>query len=283
MGDPEELDPERAARVLARAIELSRQSPEGRSRGPYRKLTLRELERAAAEVGIDPAHVQRAAVEAGEAPSAPSQRAARLWLGGPTSFSAEIELPVRIEEEDHEEIAATIRERLGEVGAFNVLGRSLAWSPMMQAYRPTQIEVRAGAASTRIVVKESFGGAIGGLYGGLVGGGGFGLGGGAAGVIGGALKAPGAGIAAMFVLILASLLIARIALSRITAQREAALRDLAQSLRETITACAERRPGRVRVAAEAEAKRDDDRARAEHESEAESEAAVVSVGRKQPR
>lgn len=266
MASPDELDPEQAARVLARALELARQSAGGGARGPYRRLTLRDLERAATEVGVDPAFVQRAAVEIGETPPPRGEGLARALLGGPTSVATEMEVPVRIEVEDHEEVGAVLRERLGEVGTFNAIGRSLSWVAMGgQSYRLLQIEIRAGAESTRVILKESFGGLIGAFYGGIVGGAGFGLGGGAAGIIGGVLRRADLGLIAMLVCVVVSFVIARLSFARLTRKREEDVQALTREVAASVRACAERRAARVRI----------DSAEAEEHAEAERDVAAT--------
>ena len=108
-----------AAQILERAAELQRLSND-----PSR-MTIDELEDAAASAGIAPVHVRRAAGEL-------TLRRARRdrdspTIGGPRTILIEVTLEGEIPVRAYEYVIEAIRRHTGELGVASLIGRSLTW------------------------------------------------------------------------------------------------------------------------------------------------------------
>ena len=99
------------------------------------------------------------------------------FLGAPTKIVAERILPRELSEDDIESIVLLLRERYGELGRIERLGRSVTWTTrgQQQTTTVTDVTIERQPGQTRIRIEEHHGGLAGGLYGGLFGGLGFGM------------------------------------------------------------------------------------------------------------
>jgi hypothetical protein len=152
---------EQVRQLLERAAELQAREPEEES-----ALTMGAVEQVAAQVGIPPEHVRKAAQEmqkeerrhpvpVSAAPPLPSQG---QWLKSPEekwdrtvlTRSVEGEIP----DEAFASLVAEIQARLGMVGHASVLAGTLTWSPAAQSEETRKVVVsverRDGRTSIRV-------------------------------------------------------------------------------------------------------------------------------------
>lgn len=158
-----------AAQILERAAELQRLAND-----PSR-MTIAELEDAAASAGIAPIHVRRAAGEL-------TLRRARRdrdspGLGGPRTILIEVTLEGEIPVRAYEYVIEAIRRHTGELGVASLIGRSLTWMahPSHSRAGPGRARMIAvtivpQAGRTRIRIEEKLDLLIRGVFGRLVGG-----------------------------------------------------------------------------------------------------------------
>lgn len=111
-----------ATSILQRAAELQRQSED------LRRMSMTELEDAAASAGIAPAYVRRAAAEF-DLQLARRDRASPA-LGGPRTILLEITLDGEIPVPAYEHIIEAVRRHTGELGVASLIGRSLTWTAL---------------------------------------------------------------------------------------------------------------------------------------------------------
>ena len=158
-------------RILKRATELQHVEPTARSSG----VTLAELEEIAAEAGIDPRHLRRAALELEREPGDLSVFA-RL-AGEELVLVREITLPGELDVPGLERLVGVIQAHSPEHGQAGLIGRTLTWraeSPSNTV--TTQILAAARSGETTIRVEENMSQMASGLFGGFMVGGGVGLG-----------------------------------------------------------------------------------------------------------
>lgn len=225
-------------RLLERATEIQRR--EGSTAASAGGLTLRELEEIAAEAGIDPQLLRRAASEldAGEAP--PTTVLDRVMGASPTILF-ERRVPGRLSPAGLEAIVVEIQSALGVLGQPSLVGNTLTWrSETPNNTRSLQIVVASRAGETYIRIEEQLNQLAGGLFGGLMGGVGCGVGFGVGFGVG--LGALGSVLfAATFPpgVIAASYVAARISFTTVARQRRAILGDLVQRLSDAVTDAAQ--------------------------------------------
>ena len=111
-----------AASILQRAADLQRQATD------VRRMTVGELEDAAASAGIEPVYVRRAAAEL-------SLRQARRdrfsrGIGGPRTILLEVTLDGEIPVPAYEYVIEAVRRQTGELGVASLIGRSLTWTAL---------------------------------------------------------------------------------------------------------------------------------------------------------
>ncbi len=153
-GGPKFSD-EETALILRRAAEL--QAKEGRG------LSLRELEAAAAEAGIDVALVRRAAEEVAVAgPPAPAPASGGV-LGSPLHLVHEHVVP-GADGGTWEDELTEIRRRLGLEGRVEASGRQLAWATNAARGRDVRVSIVVRGGRRIVRVEERLGGLGGGLY-----------------------------------------------------------------------------------------------------------------------
>ncbi len=193
-------------------------------------LTLAELEEIAAEAGIDPRHLRRAATQLDEGMvGVPTEGIARL-LGGPLAIEFERRLAGELPESDFEQMIPEIQRAAGGLGQASLLGRTLTWhSSTPQGERSLQITVSSTHGRTRIRIQERLNGLAGALFGGFLDGGGGGVG---LGVGIGALGSAAFAIAFPVAVISGSYALARTIFGSTARRRQRALRDLLDRLTE---------------------------------------------------
>lgn len=111
------------AKLLKRATEL--QQEEGNPGLPSSGLSLRELEEVAAEAGIDPRYLRRAAAEL-----ASGGREAEGWeklTGERLTVVQEVVVPGELTPEGFERVLAVIQSTCAEHGRPSLMGRTLTW------------------------------------------------------------------------------------------------------------------------------------------------------------
>ncbi|MEE9185137.1 MAG: hypothetical protein V3U39_11790 [Acidimicrobiia bacterium] len=161
--------------ILKRAAELQGQAP---ASAPGGGLSLHELEEIAAEAGINPGSLRRAAAELDEGKAAVHDGAAARFLGGPPTIRYERTLRGELSAEGLERLIVPIQRAAGKLrGQAGVLGRTLTWRYEANDYlRSLQVIVASRNGRTRIDIEERLPGLAWGIFGGIMGGGGLGLG-----------------------------------------------------------------------------------------------------------
>jgi hypothetical protein len=166
-------------KIVARAAELEAQlnTLDG-------AMTIGGVERLAAEVGIKPELVRRAADGVrpkltAEAPIGANRN--NWWLGAPTRLAFERVVEGEVPDVEFPLLIDEVRNTLGTSGIVSSLGRSVSYvigrSPGSGTGRDLQVSITVRGGHTRIVVREALGGLAGGVMGGVgggVGGGGMG-------------------------------------------------------------------------------------------------------------
>lgn len=162
---------EEIGRILKRATELQHREPKGGPTG----ITLAELEEIAAEAGIDPGHLRRAAMELETSPDHPT-----LWArlaGEELDLVREITLSGELDQAGFERIVAAIQAASREHGQPSLLGRTLTWrAESSSKTRATQIVVSSRDGETTIRVEENLTQMASGIFGGVTVGAGVGIG-----------------------------------------------------------------------------------------------------------
>ena len=162
-------------KILKRATELQLDEP---SAPPADSMTLKELEDVAAEAGIDPVYLRRAALEV-DAGTAEKSTWAKI-AGEELVLVRESTVPGELREDGFERIVGVIERGTSEHGQVTTLGRTLTWrAEPDNKSRTIQITVtsRDGQTSVRLeedlkkLASEYFGvsGSLGGILGFAVG------------------------------------------------------------------------------------------------------------------
>ena len=228
--------------ILKRAAELQRHEPESAVEGGG--LSLTELEEVAAEVGIDPRHLRRAAseIDAGGA-GLQTEGMARL-LGGPLTISLKRSLPGEFPPGDFDKLAGDIQQAADGQGGASVLGNTLTWrSTSPNNERSLMVTVTSRDGRTRILIEERLSQLAAGLFGGIVGGGGLGVGLGVGMGVGlGVLGSAAFAITFPVAVIGGAYVLARTIYGSVLRRRQRVLRDLLDRLTERVTAATTGRP-----------------------------------------
>lgn len=142
-----------ASLILQRAADLQRQAND------VRRMTVSELEDAAASAGIESIHVRRAAAEL-------CLRQARRdrfspTIGGPRTILIEITLDGEIPVPAYEYVIEAVRRHTGELGVASLIGRSLTWTALPSHShagagwsRTIAVTIVPRAGRTRIRIEE---------------------------------------------------------------------------------------------------------------------------------
>lgn len=215
--------------ILRRATELQRAEPAAPDPAG---LTLTELEEIAAEAGIDPALLRRAANELHilEPPTLGARMA-----GAPVAIRIERVVEGEFPRERLEELVPVMQAATAGQGTASAVGRTLTWSSRTESNTSAQqvlVTVRDG--QTLIRVEESFGGLAGGLFGGIVGGVGGGVGVGMGGALAGALGSVALAVAFPVAVIAGSYALARSIFKAQVQRRQAQAHSLVDRLAERV-------------------------------------------------
>jgi hypothetical protein len=163
--------------ILKRAAELQRLEPASGPEGSG--LTVAELEEIAAEAGIDPAHLRRAAEEFEAAGAGLHAEGSEKLVGAPLTIRLERSLPGELSESGFERLVPEIQRVADGHGQASLLGQTLTWrSISANSERSLQVTVSSRNGRTRILIEERLSQLAGQLFGGIIGGvgGGVGLG-----------------------------------------------------------------------------------------------------------
>ncbi|HEX4601438.1 MAG TPA: serine/threonine-protein kinase [Gemmatimonadales bacterium] len=232
--------------IVKRASELEATTPTTGG-----AMTLGGVEDLAAEVGIAPDVVRRAAQAVAPPGTAVDQvvplepQRPNRWIGGPTRLIIERVVDGEVPETEFQALADEIRHVLRNPGQLSQFGRSFSWTAARRgsSLRDLEVVVSVRAGRTRITITENLGPLIGAVFGGI----GGGVGGGALGpIIGigvGALHLVGAGVvAAIGVWLSATFVGARTVYYTITRRRTRELTALAARLGALARELARARP-----------------------------------------
>ena len=133
--------------ILETAAQL--QARDGDAAATPGRLTLAELERIGAEVGIDAAHIRRAAQEVEARAAAPAH--SRL-LGGPTELVIELVVAGEAGDAAVEAALAAVRRVTGELGDVSSVGRLFGWRGRLDG-APAEVSLSAADGRTAIRVR----------------------------------------------------------------------------------------------------------------------------------
>lgn len=218
------------ARLLRRAAELQRELPGGRD--PDEGFTLAELEDVAAEAGIDPRYLRRAAAEL-EAAGAPT-----LWskvLGAPPAFAVERTVPGELPPAAFEHLIPVISSATLGQGTASSVGKTLTWSSRSDTNTSSQqVLISSRNGETLVRIEERLGGLAGAWFGGLMGGVGGGIGIGAGGALGGALDSVALAVAFPLTVIAGSYAAARAIFSAQVRKRRRRMQELLDRIVERV-------------------------------------------------
>lgn len=215
--------------ILRRATEMQRAEP---SALDPEGLTLADLEEIAAEAGINPGMLRRAANELHVLK--PVTFASRL-AGAPVEIEIERIIKGELPAERLEELVPTIQSATSGQGTASAVGRTLTWSSRTDSNTSSQqvlVSVRDG--QTLIRLQESYGGLAAGLFGGIIGGVGGGLGFGMGGALGGILGSVAFGVAIPITVVAGSYALARAIFTSQVKRRQAAAHLLVDRLAEQV-------------------------------------------------
>ena len=154
--------------IVARAAELEAVAPTSAG-----NLSLGGIQQLAADVGIPPEHVARAAKELSHRPSGAIRPKVNPFLGSPGRIIVERIVDGEIAEVEYPVLVDEVRMTIGNVGQPSTLGRSLSWrtvGPNASQGRQVSLSVTPSGGQTRIRLEENLGPAAGGWFGGLMGG-----------------------------------------------------------------------------------------------------------------
>jgi hypothetical protein len=222
--------------ILKRAVELQRQEPASAMEGGG--LTLSELEEIAAEAGIDPRYLRRAAADVDSGGSTLHPGKASYFFGAPLAIELERTLTGEFPEEEFSLFVPDVQQAAGTHGQASALGKVFTWqSSTPQGERSLQVTVTSRGGRTRIRIEERLNSLAGQLFGGMLGGGGGGIGLGIGLGVGlGALQSAAFAIAWPVSIIGGAYLLARSIYTSTARKRQRVLRDLLDRLTETIEA-----------------------------------------------
>ena len=173
-GEKPRFTDRQVAGIVARAAELEAMPTQSGN------LSLGGIQQIAADVGILPEHVERAARELSTR-STGSRAPERHWFTGSVNrLVVERIVDGEVSEAEYPTMVDEIRLTVGAQGQSSTLGRALAWRTVGNQHQPSRsltVSISPAGGRTRILIDESLtpgaGAIFGGLMGGLGGGGGF--------------------------------------------------------------------------------------------------------------
>lgn len=137
--------------ILQRAAELQHEEPPAPSAD---SMTLQELEDIAAEAGIDPAYLRRAALEVDIGTAERSTWA--KFVGEELLLVKEITVPGELREDGFECIVGVIERGTSEHGQSSMLGRTLTWrGETSSKYAKLQLTVASRDGQTSVRLEEN--------------------------------------------------------------------------------------------------------------------------------
>ena len=158
--------------ILKRATDLQHEEPSASSAAG---VTLAELEDIAAEAGIDPVYLRRAAMEVDSGVADPS-----FWVhitGEELMLVRDVTLPGELPDDGFERIVTAIQSHSREHGQPSLLGRTLTWrAETASKSRTIQIVVTSRDGHTSVRLEENLSQLAAGIFGGATGGFGIGIG-----------------------------------------------------------------------------------------------------------
>jgi serine/threonine protein kinase len=162
--------------IVARASEIEAVAPtwsgDEESGSGGNRLSLGGIQQLAADVGIAPRHVERAARELGR-PAVPPAPKTGWFLGSPNRIVVERMVEGEVSEQEYPTLVDEVRMVIGNVGQASTLGSSLAWrsvTPAGQVGRTVSLSITPANGRTRIRLEENSSPLAGALFGGLMGG-----------------------------------------------------------------------------------------------------------------
>lgn len=220
--------------ILKRAAELQRLEPSASAEGSG--LSLSDLEEIAAEAGINPQHLRRAAEELDTGSVDPHAEGMARWIGAPLANEFERTLSGELQDDEFEVLVPEIQRTAEGHGQASLLGRTLTWqSTSPNSVRSLQVIVTARGGRTRIRIEERYNQLAGQIFGGFLGGGGGGVGVGVGVGVGiGALGSAAFAIAFPIGAVAVAYMAARTMFSSIVGRRRRTLRDLLDRLTERV-------------------------------------------------
>jgi len=151
-------------KILKRATELQHKEPSAPSAG---SMSLQELEDIAAEAGIDPTYLRRAALEIDTGAMELSTWA--KFLGEELLLVSEITIPGELRDDGFERIVEVIQRGTREHGQPSLLGRTMTWrAETPNKTRTIQITVNSRDGQTSVRLEENLTQFAGGLFGGTI-------------------------------------------------------------------------------------------------------------------
>ncbi len=126
-------------------------------------LSIKTVQQIAAEVGIPPKRVERAARQLetrGALPPVARLETGAFWLGSPTVIEAERVVEGEVSGSLHADIVDEVQATLSTEGVVNTSGGSLTWrteKPVPGQSRAVQVRVTSRAGRTRVHVQERIG------------------------------------------------------------------------------------------------------------------------------
>lgn len=131
--------------ILKRTAELSKQADRGVQDG----LSLEEIQQLAADAGLDPALVSRAAAEI----SSPGAGETKSDLfGGPLAYSTDVDLDIDVDEEAWESMLPAIRAAFNDPGTVSVREGTFEWTGTGGDNKKAHVHIRKTASGTRLHV-----------------------------------------------------------------------------------------------------------------------------------
>lgn len=166
---------------VRRLLELATQIQDaegGSGRGGGEGLTLAQIQEAAAEAGIDPVYVQRAAARMDHSGS-PEPGVWWEWLAGtPLTIRTARVVPGEITNDDFWQVPSEMDAKHSFLGPGSVskTGRTLTWKSEEDGSRSIHVTVASRVGETRIHASEELHSVADNLFGGMVGAGGLAVG-----------------------------------------------------------------------------------------------------------
>ncbi len=195
-------------------------------------LSLGGIQQIAADVGISPEHVERAAQELAHRPAARVPEP-HWFTGSANRIVVERFVDGEVSDAEYPAIVDEIRITTGAQGQSSTLGRALAWRTVGTQHQPSRavsVSISPAGGRTRILIDESLTPTAGGIFGGMMGGLGGGVGTMAFGLSMGAFHSPVIGLASLVTALGSSFIGARSVFRRTGLKRARELEDLADRL-----------------------------------------------------